>query len=271
MTVSPVLATFVCIAIYWLAYRVYAGYLARHLFELDGTRTTPAHVLQDNIDYVPANRYVLFGHQYASITGLSPMLGPAIAVIWGWLPAMLWIVLGTIFVGAVHDFGSLAISIRARGASIGKIAESLIGSRGKMLFHAIIFFLIALAMGVFVQILATLFSPDFYPEAILPSTALIALALGMGIALYRKQWDIRLLSIIGLIALLLCVGTGIKYPIVGPSLTQWKLLLLLYSFVASVIPVWMLLQPRDYINSLMLSLGVAAMYLGFFFTNPSLS
>ena len=269
MTVSPVAMVLVCFAIYWIAYRVYARYLARRLFELDGARPTPAHVQRDNVDYVPANRYVLFGHQYASITGLSPMLGPAIAVIWGWLPAMLWVVLGAIFVGAVHDFGALAVSIRARGASIGKISEALIGPRGKTLFHTIIFFLIALAMGVFVHIVATLFSPEFYPESVLPSVALIAMALGMGVAIYRKGWDIRPLSTVGFVVLLLIVGAGIRYPIVGPSLAQWKWLLLLYAFAASVVPVWMLLQPRDYINSLLLYLGVAAMYLGFLFTNPS--
>ena len=269
MTVSPLVATVVCFVAYWVAYRVYARYLAQRLFELDGSRPTPAHVLRDDVDYVPANRYVLFGHHYASITGLSPMLGPAIAVIWGWLPAMLWVVLGAIFVGAVHDFGALAVSIRARGASIGKVTEALIGRRGKTLFHAIIFFLIALAMGVFVHIVATLFSPEFYPESVLPSGVLIVMALGMGIAIYRRGWDLRPLTTIGFIALLLFVGAGIRYPIIGPSLAQWKWLLLLYAFAASVLPVWMLLQPRDYINSLLLYLGVGGMYLGFLFTNPS--
>ena len=115
MNVSPLAATIVCFGAYAIAYRVYARHLASRLFVLDGSRQTPAHQQRDDIDYVPANRYVLFGHQYASITGLSPMLGPAIAVIWGWLPAMLWVVLGAIFVGAVHDFGALAVSIRARG------------------------------------------------------------------------------------------------------------------------------------------------------------
>ena len=125
---------------YAAAYRFYARYLATRLFELDEARRTPAHRLRDDVDYVPANRYVLFGHQYASITGLSPMLGPAIAVIWGWMPATLWVVFGAIFVGAVHDFGALAVSIRAQGLSIGKITESLIGPRGRTLFHIIIFF-----------------------------------------------------------------------------------------------------------------------------------
>lgn len=151
---SPLAVALLALVAYAVAYRFYARYLATRLFELDATRPTPAHRLRDDVDYVPANRYVLFGHQYASITGLSPMLGPAIAVIWGWLPATLWVVFGGIFVGAVQDFGALAVSVRARGLSIGKITESLVGVRAKTLFHIIIFFLIALAMGVFVHIIA---------------------------------------------------------------------------------------------------------------------
>ena len=138
MTVSPLIAALVSIAAYVVAYRVYSRFLANRLFELSPTRTTPAVSEQDGTDYIPTNRFVLFGHQYASITGLSHMLGPAIAVIWGWLPAMLWIVLGAIFVGAVHDFGALVVSIRAKGMSLGKVTENLIGSRAKTIFHLVI-------------------------------------------------------------------------------------------------------------------------------------
>ena len=269
MPISPLAAALVCFVAYLIAYRVYARFLAERLFELDPARATPAHTLRDDIDYVPANRYVLFGHQYASITGLSPMLGPAIAVIWGWLPAMLWIVLGAIFVGAVHDFSALAVSIRARGLSIGKVTESLAGPRAKTLFHLVIFFLIALAMGVFVHIIAVLFSPQFYPEAVLPSAVLMVLALAMGTAVHRRGWGLTSLTAAGFVAMLLLVGLGIRFPIVGPTLAQWKWLLLLYAFAASVLPVWLLLQPRDYINSLLLFVGVGVMYVGFFVTNPS--
>ena len=121
--VSPVLATIVCLILYFLGYRFYSQYLAAKVFRLDASRQTPAHVLRDEVDYVPTNRFVLFGHHYASITGLAPMLGPAVAVIWGWVPAMLWVVLGAIFVGCVHDFSALVVSMRARGQSIGKVAE----------------------------------------------------------------------------------------------------------------------------------------------------
>ncbi len=266
---TPLIASLVCFIAYLIAYRVYARFLADRLFEIDPARETPAHALRDDLDYVPANRYVLFGHQYASITGLSPMLGPAIAVIWGWLPAMVWIVLGAIFVGAVHDFGALAVSIRARGQSIGKVTESLVGPRAKTLFHLVIFFLIALAMGVFVHIIAVLLSPQFYPEAVLPSGVLMILAIVMGTAVHRRGWGLGGLTAAGFVTMLLLVGLGIRFPIVGPTLAQWKWLLLLYAFAASVLPVWLLLQPRDYINSLLLYAGVGVMYAGFFLTNPS--
>ncbi len=269
MTMSPLLAALICIAAYVAAYRVYARFLAERVFAIDPARPTPAVRFRDEIDYVPANRYVLFGHQYASITGLSPMLGPAIAVIWGWLPAMLWVVLGAIFVGAVHDFGALVVSIRARGMSLGKVTENLVGPRGKTLFHLVIFFLIALAMGVFVHVIAVLFSPDFYPQAVLPSGALVFVAAAMGVAVHRGGWSIRSLTIAGLAVALGLAFVGIRQPVVGPSLAQWKWLLLAYAFGASVLPVWLLLQPRDYINSLLLYVGVGAMYVGFVATNPS--
>ena len=269
MTISPLFVSFIAALAYFFAYRVYSRFLATHLFEIDPSRQTPAIALQDDIDYVPANRYVLFGHQFASITGLSPMLGPAIAVIWGWLPALLWVLVGAIFVGAVHDFGALVVSIRAKGLSLGKITENLVGNRGKTLFHLVIFFLIALAMGVFVHIIAVLLSPEFYPEAVLPSAILIVAAVGVGLGMHHRSWNLTLLTTIGLAATVALVLIGIRFPVIGPTLTQWKWLLLLYAFAASVLPVWLLLQPRDYLNSLLLYLGLGLMYLGFISTNPS--
>ena len=269
MTVSPLAAALVCLAAYGVAWRFYARFLAERVFAIDPARPTPAVRLRDDVDYVPANRYVLFGHQYASITGLSPMLGPAIAVIWGWLPAMAWVVLGAILVGAVHDFGALVVSVRARGASIGKVTENLVGPRGRTLFHLVIFFLIALAMGVFVHVIAVLFSPGFFPEAVLPSGGLVLVAAALGLAVQRGGWSVRGLTAAGLAAAAALAFLGIRHPVTGPSLAQWKWLLLAYAFGASVLPVWLLLQPRDYVNSLLLYAGVGAMYLGFFATDPS--
>ena len=265
---TPVLATLVCFGLYWVGYQFYAKHLARRVFALDPNRQTPAHELRDEQDYVPANRYVLFGHHFASITGLSPMLGPAVAVIWGWLPAMLWVVLGTIFIGAVHDFGSLVVSVRAKGKSIGKVAEDFIGARAKSLFHLLIFFLIALAMGVFVHVVAVLLGPEFYPQAVFPTASLMGVALVMGFLIYRRGFSIRSVTPVAFVTVLLFIGWGMYQPILGPSLGQWKWLLLGYAFLASVLPVWLLLQPRDYLNSLILYLGLGGMYLGLFVAPP---
>ena len=265
---SPLFATVICLAVFAAAYRFYATYLANRLYELSPDRVTPAHALRDEVDYVPANKFVLFGHHYASITGLSPMLGPAIAVIWGWVPAMIWIVAGAVFVGAVHDFSALCVSIRAKGMSIGKVAEGLIGRRAKSLFHAIIFFLISLAMGVFVHVVAQLFSPDFYPESVLPTAALMVIAAIMGVLVYKLGFGLGRVTVAGFVAMLAFVYVGLSNPIIGPSAAQWKWLLLAYAFAASVLPVWTLLQPRDYINSLLLYLGLGGMYVGMFLSNP---
>ncbi len=269
-----VAATLVCIAVYFLAYRFYAGYLSERVFVLDDAVATPAHRQRDDVDYLPTDRRVLFGHHYASITGLSPMLGPAIAVIWGWLPGMIWVVVGAVLVGCVHDFSALVLSVRARGLSVGAIAEGIIGRRAKTMFHIVIFFGIGLAMGVFVSVIATLFRPGFYPQAIFPSFALMAVAMVVGRAVYR-----------GGIAPALPVAAAFVFTLVLVWISAvsdfttihwdnrdgWGLVLLAYSFAASVLPVWMLLQPRDFINSLLLYLGVGLMYAGFFVLGPEFS
>ncbi len=265
---SPVVAALLCFLLYLLGYHLYAKRLARRVFELDPDRATPAHQLTDGIDYVPANKYVLFGHHYASIAGLSPMLGPAIAVIWGWLPALLWVVLGTLLIGAVHDFSALVVSMRARGMSIGKVAEDIIGPRAKTLFHILIFFLIALAMGVFVNVCATLLSTQYNPEAVYPSATLMILAVIMGWLIYKRSRPILPIAVVAFGITLFSVWAGTQLPLIDLGLDQWSVILLAYSFAASVLPVWLLLQPRDFINSLLLYLGLIAIFLGFFLLAP---
>jgi carbon starvation protein len=223
-------------------------------------------VKQDSVDYVPTRPAVLFGHHFASVAGLSPMLGPAIAVIWGWLPALLWVVLGTLFIGAVHDFAALVVSVRAGGMSVGKVAEDVIGPRARTLFHIVIFFLVALAMGVFVHVVALLFTADYYPQAVTPTFGLMGIALVMGVLVYRYRMRLLPLTVVAFTAALLLV----VFVDSGPDLPagSWKWLLLGYAFLASVLPVWLLLQPRDYVNSLLLYLGMAASYAGFFVLRP---
>ncbi len=285
---NPLIAVIGCLVLYALGYGVYAKFLAGRIFRLDATRPTPAHTLRDDVDYVPTNRFVLFGHHYASITGLAPMLGPAVAVIWGWVPAMLWVVLGAILIGCVHDFGALVVSMRAGGQSIGKVAEGVIGPRAKMLFLALIFFGVALAMGVFVYVIAVLFQagPDFdpahlsaaktsFPSAALPSASLMVLAMIMGYLLYKRSFPLGPTTLVGFALMLLAVWMGTKYPTLGlerskwPGQTGWTWILLGYSFLASVLPVWSLLQARDFLNSLLLYLGLLAAYGGFFLLAPS--
>ncbi|MCP4204762.1 MAG: carbon starvation protein A [bacterium] len=284
------LVTAFCFVGYFLGYYFYARYLARRVFALDPAASTPAHELEDGVDYVPTRPIVLFGHHWASITGLSPMLGPAVAVIWGWVPAMLWVVLGAIFVGCVHDFGALVVSMRARGMSIGKVTEGIVGSRAKTLFHLIIFFGIALAMGVFVYVIAVLFSISeswdpadpmadsaSFPSAVFPSAFLILLAMAMGFLLYRKRFPLLPTTAVGFVLMLGGVLGGLEWPLLWmdraswPGIggwTGWISVLLAYSFIASVLPVWSLLQSRDFLNSLLLYLGLGLAYLGIFVSRP---
>ena len=285
------LVTLVCLAAYVAGYRWYARRLAGPaLLALDDTRVTPAHSLRDDVDYVPTRPAVLFGHHWASITGLSPMLGPAVAVIWGWAPALLWVVLGAILVGCVHDFGSLVVSMRARGMSIGKVAEGIVGSRAKTLFHLIIFFGIALAMGVFVYVIAVLFSigeswdptepladPASFPTAVLPSALLVLAAVALGWLHYRRGVRLGPLTVSGLLLVFSGIWAGLRWPLLGlergawPGLQAWIVILLGYALLASVLPVWSLLQARDFLNSLLLYLGLGLCYLGILVTRPEFS
>jgi carbon starvation protein len=285
---SALFATLGCFLLYFMGYRLYARFLGKRIFRLDDKRITPAHSLRDGIDYVPTNRYVLFGHHYASITGLAPMLGPAVAVIWGWAPAMIWVVFGAVLVGCVHDFSALVVSMRARGLSIGKVADGVIGARAKGLFLVLILFGISLAMGVFVFIIAMLFQADVdfdpahlaaartsFPSAVLPSGALMILAVIMGLLLYKRQFPLLPTTAVGFVLMLVSVWLGTRYPTLWmspeewPGRFGWTWMLLGYAYLASVLPVWSLLQARDFLNSLLLYLGLLATYAGFFILAPT--
>ena len=285
---SPALVTACAFIAYFVAYRFYSKWLASKVFRLDAAAVTPAHSQEDGIDFVPTRPLVLFGHHYASIAGLAPMLGPAVAVFWGWLPALLWLVCGSIFIGCVHDFSALVLSARHQGKSIGALCEDILGKRAKMLFLLLITFGVSLAMGVFVFIISLLFSwgDDFnpqqlsasttsFPEVVMPSIGLIIVALICGWLLKRKQVSLLKVTIGGFSALLALIAVAYNVPTMGlpenmwPSSTQWTWLLMTYAFAASVMPVWLLLQARDFLNSLLLVLGLILMYCGFFLQSPS--
>ncbi len=271
---SPVVVVLCAFAAYVLGYRVYARFLATRVFHLDASAITPSHSLRDDIDYVPTRPAILFGHHFASITGLAPMLGPAVAVIWGWLPAVCWVVFGALFVGCVHDFSALVVSVRHEGKSIGEVSRDVIGPRARTLLHLIIFFGVALAMGVFVYVISRLFALELapgapgYPQAVLPSLLLMIIALVAGVLMHKKGVPLLPIAVVGFALELGGIGLGMKFPTMGLSESAWPLpetwtwVLLAYAFAASVMPVWALLQSRDFLNGLLLYLGLGLAYIG---------
>ena len=262
--------------------------MAEKVFRLREDAVTPAHAREDGVDFVTTRPLVLFGHHYASIAGLAPMLGPAVAVFWGWFPALCWVVFGSILIGCVHDFTALVLSVRHRGKSIGALCQDILGSRAKGLFLALIFFGVSLAMGVFVYVLSLLFSwgSDFdpshlaasvtsFPEVVMPSAGLMLLAMLAGWLLYVRKFPLGPVALLGYLALLSLIWLGFRFPTVGfgaehwPQQATWIWILMGYAFAAAVLPVWLLLQARDFLNSLLLISGLLLMYLGFFLQNPS--
>ncbi len=268
----PVIASFIAM---FIGYRFYSKYLANHVFKLDDSNITPAVSMQDGIDYVPTRKSVVFSHHFASIAGLSPIVGPAIAVIWGWLPAVIWLVLGAVIMGAVHDFSALVVSIRHQGRSIGDVCQQLIGKRARILFLFIIYIALALAMGAFTSIVANLLqaqSDSFqtYPEASLPAILLMVVALIFGVLMRKNLIGLLSVSIIGIILTFIFIWLGTLFPIKLDMMT-WVYLLLGYALTASVLPVWLLLQPRDFINTLSLYIGLGLLYFCVFAFAPTFS
>ncbi|MDD9827765.1 MAG: carbon starvation protein A [Deltaproteobacteria bacterium] len=259
------------LGVFALAYRFYARFLSTRIFALADSDPVPARQFEDGVDFVPTRKSVLWGHHFTSIAGAAPIVGPAIAVIWGWLPALLWVTLGTVAMGAVHDFSALVISLRNRGRSIGDIAGAVVGPRARLLFLALILLLVWIVLAVFAYIIATLFVA--YPGAIFPINVQIAVAMLLGWAVYRRRLPILAPSLLGYAALMLAVWFGDSFAAAFPVLSQiqvgqWVVILLIYCFVASVLPVWLLLQPRDYLNAHQLITGLSLLCIGLFVAGP---
>lgn len=254
---------------FYLGYRFYSNYLAKRVYALDPTFRTPAHELRDGIDFVPTNRHVLLGHHFTSVAGAAPIVGPAIAVYWGWLPALLWVVLGTVFAAGVHDFGSIVVSARNRGQNIGTLAGKVINPRASTLFLLIIFFLVTLVNAVFAVVMSILFQNN--PGVVIPALVVIPIAIFIGQWAYRWRRPILIPSLIGLFLLYAAIPVGQAYPIRIDGLaellgwevrTTWIVLIFAYTWIASRLPVWLLLQPRDYINGQQLIVALALIFLG---------
>ncbi len=271
---SAVLVTCICLGALLVGYLFYSRHLAHRVLRLQRDEPVPSREKEDGIDYVPTKASVLWGHHFSSIAGAAPILGPAMAIVWGWGPALLWIVVGVIFMGATHDFGALVLSVRHQGQTMGNLADRFIGPRSRVLFLLIIFFLIWLVGAVFAFAIAGLFVA--YPASILPVNLEIVIAMAIGWWGYKANRSLMWPSIaVLIISYVLIFGTAsgrLWVPEEGSiflSKDFWLVGLMVYAFVASSLPVWFLLQPRDLINSHKLIVGLGALYIGFFIAGPS--
>ena len=258
-----------------LGYVFYSKFIAEKIYRLDPNYRTPAHELRDGVDFVPTNKFVLWGHHFTSVAGAAPIVGPAIAVIWGWGPAFAWVVLGTVFFAGIHDFGALWASVRNRGQSIGMLSGSFIGARGRNLFLVVIFLLLLMVNAAFAVVIANLLVST--PTSVIPVWGAIVVALVIGQLIYRYKVKLLWPSIIGVIVLYALILWGNSAPIVLPDTvfgmsakSAWIVLLFLYAGIASLLPVWVLLQPRDYINGLQLFVGLGLLYAAVLIAGPEL-
>ena len=239
--------------IFSLAYKYYGDFIAKKVFKANILNKVPSEELRDDIDYVPTNKEVLFGHHFASIAGTGPIVGPAIAIIWGWVPALIWIVVGSIFAGAVHDYAALMISVRNKGKSIGEVSRDIINERVRHLFLFVILFSLWVVVAIFGMVMAVIFA--MYPQSIIPVWIQVPLAVAVGTLAFKKGWNITIMSLVSVVIMYVSIFIGVHFPLSMPSLfglssmSLWIIILFLYAYVASVLPVWTLLQPRDYVNS----------------------
>ena len=270
---SLVLAV-VGVAMILLGYFLYSKFLSQKVYKLDPAYTTPAHRFEDGVDYVPTNKWVLWGHHFTSVAGAAPIVGPAVAVIWGWLPAFLWVTLGTIFFAGMHDLGAMWASNRNKARSIGTLSGRYVGRHGRNLFLVVIFLLLLMVNAAFAVVISNLLVST--PTAVIPTWGAIVVALLVGQAIYRLKWNLMAVSVVGVIALYSLMILGDMYPIELPETILglsanafWIVILFLYAGVASLLPVWMLLQPRDYINGLQLFIGLGILYGAIIISSPT--
>ncbi|ESP94000.1 carbon starvation protein A [Pseudoalteromonas luteoviolacea] len=254
---------------------VYSKFIATKIFKMDDNFVTPAHELNDGVDYVPTNKVVLWGHHFTSVAGAAPIVGPAIAVYWGWVPAVLWVVIGTIFFAGVHDMGALWASARHKGKSMGALSETVIGKRTRSLFMIVVFLVLLMVNAVFGVVIANSFVAN--PNAVFPAWSAIVVALIIG-QLLKRRVPLIPLCLVGVVVLYATIYAGSGMPIALPSevfgLTDkasWILILFVYAAVASLLPVWMLLQPRDFINGMQLLVGLVLLYGAVFVVMPDIT
>ena len=280
---NAVVILLVGIVILVLGYIFYGGWLAKQ-WGVDPKRTTPAHELEDGNDYVPAKAPVLMGHHFSSIAGAGPINGPIQAAVFGWVPVMLWVLIGGIFFGAVHDFGALFASVRNKGQSIGEVIAESIGSRAKKLFLTFSYLTLILVVAAFASIVANTFKATYTESGALDevasaanaSTAMISIlfiiiAIIFGMMVYRRNASLVVSTVVGVAAIVVCMVVGYNWHPIYLSGSIWMVIVGIYIAIASVTPVWILLQPRDYLSSFLLYGMMIIAVVGIVGAHPTLS
>ncbi len=255
---------------YILMYNLYGKFIGQKIFKLSQDRTVPAVEMEDGVDYVPTKKEVIFGHHFTSIAGTGPIVGPAVAIIWGWAPALIWVFFGSIFMGAVHDFGALIISMRNQGKSIAEYTSKYVNSRTRFFFFLIVFLELWIVIAIFGLVIAVVFA--MYPASVFPVWCEVAIAVYLGHAIYKQGKSVMIWSIIAVVVMYATVFIGVYIPITMPAIAGipatgvWTIILLIYAFIASTLPVTTLLQPRDFINSHQLLVAMTLLILGVIFS-----
>jgi len=264
---DALLLLLICGGGYLIAYHTYGRFLARKIFQLDKDAAVPAKELEDGVDYVPTKRGIIFGHHYTSIAGTGPIVGPAIGIIWGWLPAILWVGFGCILMGAVHDFGALVVSMRNEGKSLSEVAARYINIRVRFIFFAIVFLSLLIVIAIFGVVIAAVFTR--FPRAVIPVWLQIPISVTLGYAVYKRGASIPIATLAAVVGLYLCIllGSWIPFELGAKTLGMpttgfWVIILLIYAWIASSLPVTTLLQPRDYINAWQLFIAMGLLVGG---------
>ncbi len=252
-----------------LAYRWYGGFVATRLIRQDDGRATPAHTRRDNVDFVPANTAILFGHHFSSIAGAGPIVGPMLAyALFGWLPALIWVLLGSVLIGAVHDYTSMMSSARSGGVSVANLARHHVSPAARWIFSVFLWLALVLVIAVFAVLTAQTLAEK--PEIVIPTLGLMLLAMVFGTLVYRRGLNVWAGTVAALIVLVLLIVAGDYYP-VRASYEFWLVFALVYSFVAATLPVWVLLQPRDYLSMYLLVGGLAAGFISLLVMRPAIT
>jgi carbon starvation protein len=264
-------ALFAILGAVWfiVMYRWYGSVIDRKLISTNDAQPTPAETLRDNIDFVPSHPAILFGHHFSSIAGAGPIVGPMLAYsLFGWLPALLWVLLGSVFIGAVHDYVSLMVSVRNDGISIAVLAQKYVSNRARWIFSIFLWLALVLVIAVFSVLTAQTLVEK--PEIVIPTFGLIVLAMIFGFFVYRKNLNIWIGTIIAIIIIVLLIVLGNYFPLYA-SFDFWLITIVIYSFIASTIPVWILLQPRDYLSMYILIAGLVLSFASIIVLHPSIN